>query len=55
LDLYLVVGERGVTGLPARIYHYDVAAQALSPLVRGDFHAPVAAKFNKPSLFLIIF
>jgi SagB-type dehydrogenase family enzyme len=42
LDLYLVVGERGVTNLPAGVYRYDVAAHELAPLVRGDFHAPVA-------------
>lgn len=42
LDLYLVVVERGVAGLPAGIYHYDVAAQALTPLTRGDFSAAVA-------------
>ena len=42
IDLYVVVGERGVTNLPAGIYHYDVRAQALSPLVRGDFRAAVA-------------
>lgn len=42
LDLYLVAKERGVTGLPAGVYHYDVAAHALIPLARGDFHNPVA-------------
>ncbi len=42
LDLYLVVGERGVTNLPAGVYHYDVRAHALTPLAQGDFQAPVA-------------
>jgi SagB-type dehydrogenase family enzyme len=42
LDLYLVVGEWGVTNLPAGIYHYEIAAHALMPLVRGDFHPLVA-------------
>jgi SagB-type dehydrogenase family enzyme len=42
LDLYLVVGERGVSNLAAGIYHYDVAAQTLVPLARGDFQAAVA-------------
>jgi SagB-type dehydrogenase family enzyme len=42
LDLYLVVGERGVTALPAGIYRYEVAAHVLTPLTRGDFRAQVA-------------
>jgi SagB-type dehydrogenase family enzyme len=42
LDLYVVVGERGVTNLAAGIYHYDVHAQALAPWARGDFRAAVA-------------
>ena len=36
LDLYLVVGERGVTDLPAGVYHYEVAAHALTPVAPGD-------------------
>jgi SagB-type dehydrogenase family enzyme len=42
LDLYLVVGERGVKDLPAGVYHYQVAAQALTPVAPGDFRAAVA-------------
>lgn len=42
LDLYVVVGERGVTNLPDGIYRYDVRAQALAPLARGDFRTAVA-------------
>jgi SagB-type dehydrogenase family enzyme len=42
LDLYLVVGERGVVNLPAGVYHYLVAEQALRPLTPGDLRAPVA-------------
>jgi SagB-type dehydrogenase family enzyme len=42
LDLYVVVGERGVPNLPAGIYHYDVHAQALAPRARGDFRTAVA-------------
>jgi SagB-type dehydrogenase family enzyme len=42
LDLYLVVGERGVTGLAAGIYHYEVASHTLMPLSKGDFRAPAA-------------
>jgi SagB-type dehydrogenase family enzyme len=42
LDLYLVVGERGVTDLPAGLYHYDVASHALMPLSKGNLHSPVA-------------
>jgi SagB-type dehydrogenase family enzyme len=42
LDLYLVVGERGVMNLPAGVYHYLVAEQALTSLTPGDLRAPVA-------------
>jgi SagB-type dehydrogenase family enzyme len=42
LDLYLVVGERGVTDLPAGVYHYEVRSHTLTPGARGDFHARVA-------------
>jgi SagB-type dehydrogenase family enzyme len=42
LDLYLVVGERGVMNLPAGVYHYLVAEHALTPLAPGDLRAPVA-------------
>jgi SagB-type dehydrogenase family enzyme len=42
VDLYLVVGERGVTSLPAGIYHYEVAPHALMPVARGNFHPLVA-------------
>jgi SagB-type dehydrogenase family enzyme len=42
LDLYLVVGERGVAGLAAGVYHYQVAAHALSPGAQGDLRAAVA-------------
>ena len=42
LDLYLVVGERGVKDLPAGVYHYQVAAHALTPVAPGDVRAAVA-------------
>jgi SagB-type dehydrogenase family enzyme len=42
LDLYLVVGERGVVNLPAGVYHYLVAENALTPLAPGDLRAAVA-------------
>jgi SagB-type dehydrogenase family enzyme len=42
LDLYLVVGERGVKDLPAGVYHYQVAAHALTPVAPGDARAAVA-------------
>ena len=42
LDLYLVVGERGVKDLPAGVYHYEVAAHALTPVAPGDARAAVA-------------
>ena len=42
LDLYLVVGERGVIDLPAGVYRYLVAEHALAPLAPGDGRAAVA-------------
>jgi len=42
LDLYLVVGERGVMNLPTGVYRYLVAEHALTPLAPGDVRAPVA-------------
>jgi SagB-type dehydrogenase family enzyme len=42
LDLYLVVGERGMTGLAAGVYHYEVASHALMPLSKGDLRAAAA-------------
>ncbi|HEX9882921.1 MAG TPA: SagB/ThcOx family dehydrogenase [Desulfobaccales bacterium] len=42
LELYLVVGERGVTNLDPGVYRYLVAEHALTPTVRGDQRAPVA-------------
>jgi SagB-type dehydrogenase family enzyme len=42
LDLYLVVGERGVKDVPAGIYHYQALAHALAPMAPGDARAAVA-------------
>jgi SagB-type dehydrogenase family enzyme len=42
LDLYLVVGEKGVRDLPAGVYHYQVEAHALALLAPGDARAAVA-------------
>jgi SagB-type dehydrogenase family enzyme len=42
LDLYLVVGERGVADLAPGVYHYQVAAHALTPVAPGDLRAAVA-------------
>ena len=42
LDLYLVVGERGVKDLPAGVYHYEVAAHVLTPAAPGDVRSTVA-------------
>jgi SagB-type dehydrogenase family enzyme len=42
LDLYLVVGERGVADLAAGVYHYQVRAHALTPVAPGDMRADVA-------------
>jgi SagB-type dehydrogenase family enzyme len=42
LEIYLVVGERGVTGLAAGLYRYLPQTHALEPSVRGDLRAAVA-------------
>ena len=42
LDLYLVVGERGVKDIPAGIYQYLAGEHALAPVAPGDARAPVA-------------
>jgi SagB-type dehydrogenase family enzyme len=42
LDLYLVVAEWGIAGLPAGLYHFEAAAPALRPVARGDFSNAVA-------------
>ncbi len=42
LELYLVVGEGGVTGLAPGLYRYLAAEHALQPTVKGDLRAPVA-------------
>ncbi len=42
LDLFLVVGERGVTDLAPGVYHYQVAAHALTLVAPGDMRAAVA-------------
>ena len=42
LDLYLVVGERGVKDLPTGVYHYEVGAHALTPVAPGDVRSAVA-------------
>jgi SagB-type dehydrogenase family enzyme len=46
IDLYLVVGERGVTNLGPGIYRYLVADQALEPVAKGEFRAAVAKACN---------
>ena len=42
LELYLVVGELGVTGLNPGVYRYLVAEHALLPTVNGDLRAQVS-------------
>jgi SagB-type dehydrogenase family enzyme len=42
LELYLVVGEQGVTGLAPGVYRYRVGDHALEPTVKGDLRDPVA-------------
>jgi len=42
LDLYLVVGERGVADLPAGVYHYLIAEHALALVAPGDLRSAAA-------------
>ena len=42
LEIYLVVGERGVAELPAGVYHYLVKEHALEAGVKGELRAAVA-------------
>jgi len=42
LDVYLVVGEKGVDGLQAGIYHYQVREHALRLLTGGDVRTVLA-------------
>jgi SagB-type dehydrogenase family enzyme len=46
MDLYLVVGERGVTSLAPGFYHYKVADHALELISPGDLRAAVAKACN---------
>ena len=46
VDLYLVVGERGVTNLAPGIYRFLVADQALELVDKGEFRAAVAKACN---------
>ncbi len=42
LDIYLVVGERGVMGLAAGLYHYFPKTHSLELTQKGDLRAKVA-------------
>jgi SagB-type dehydrogenase family enzyme len=42
LEIYLVVGERGVADLPAGVYRYLLKEHALEPGIKGDLRAAVA-------------
>jgi SagB-type dehydrogenase family enzyme len=46
IDLYMVVGERGVTGLAPGVYRYVVADQALELLAPGEFRPAVVKACN---------
>lgn len=46
IDLYLVVGERGVTNLAPGVYRYSVADQALELVAPGEFRPAVAKACN---------
>jgi len=46
IDLYLVAGERSVTGLAPGIYHYNVAGQALEPVAKEEFRPAMVKACN---------
>ena len=46
IDLYLVVGERGVTNLAPGVYRYAVADQALELVAPGEFRPAVVKACN---------
>jgi SagB-type dehydrogenase family enzyme len=46
VELYVVVGERGVTNLPPGIYRYLAADNALAQVAQGEFRAGVAKSCN---------
>ncbi|MBU4234438.1 MAG: SagB/ThcOx family dehydrogenase [Proteobacteria bacterium] len=47
MDLYLVVGERGVTGLAPGAYHYNVADHSLELVAKGEFRSSVGQDCNR--------
>jgi SagB-type dehydrogenase family enzyme len=46
IELYVVVGERGVTNLAPGVYRYLVADNALEPVAQGEFRTGVAKACN---------
>jgi SagB-type dehydrogenase family enzyme len=46
IDLYLVVGERGVINLAPGVYRYLVADQALESVAKGEFRPAVVKACN---------
>jgi SagB-type dehydrogenase family enzyme len=46
VELYVVVGERGVTNLAPGIYRYLATDNALEPVAQGEFRAAVAKACN---------
>lgn len=42
IDIYAVVGDNGVAGLKAGIYHYEPHRHAVSLITEGDFRTDVA-------------
>jgi SagB-type dehydrogenase family enzyme len=46
IDLYLVVGERGVSNLAPGVYRYLVAEQALELMAQGEFRPAVVKACN---------
>jgi SagB-type dehydrogenase family enzyme len=46
IDLYLVVGERGVANLAPGVYRFAAADQTLEPMAPGEFRPAVAKACN---------
>ncbi len=60
MDIYAVVGEDGIKGINAGIYHYEPMGHTVSRLLDGDFRGEVAQAslgqmwMARPPLCLVI-
>ncbi|MEW6375075.1 MAG: SagB/ThcOx family dehydrogenase [Thermodesulfobacteriota bacterium] len=43
LDIYLIVGEKGVVGIEAGVYHYLPEKHSISPISKGDRRKEIAS------------